>query len=116
MTDTRDTENIDEALALIKIDDEGLLAQHVLARLNRSADDRQSLRRMRGDIDYFNVIAVQNVVIIGANLRARIEFFATLFRFGAIRIAKRLHVVSGRLVRLQMLLGDSTTSDESNRR
>ena len=39
------------------IRDEGLLAEHVLAGLERRFHERRPHRRVRGDVDNFNIVA-----------------------------------------------------------
>ena len=51
---------IGQPLADVEIDDERLLAQHVLAGLERGLDERRPHGGVRGDVDDLDVVAAQH--------------------------------------------------------
>src|SRR5258706_935970 len=56
---------IDEVLTGVEIEHEGLLAKDVLVGIKGGFDDRDALDGMGGDVDDFNVVALEEIAIVG---------------------------------------------------
>ncbi len=105
---------VGQPLAHIQIEHERLLAEHVLSRAQSVFNNRRPLRRMRRNVHYFNVVASQQLSVVVGRACIGIVLVAPHFRAGNVNVAQRRDVVSGLLVRREMPLGNSATTDDAD--
>src|SRR5262249_61148167 len=100
----------------VQIDDEGLLAQYVFACSKRLFDDFDSILRVRRDVNDLDLVAPQQLAVIGRDRRIWIKPFLISASFAFRAVAQRGDAESRVAVCVQMLNRYPAATDDADRR
>ncbi len=84
----------DESLAELKVDDERLLTEDVLARLECVLENWCAVGRVRKNVDDGDIVALEYLVIVGGDVGVGVERLAVLLGALAGSVAQHANVVA----------------------
>src|SRR5215470_350459 len=107
---------IGQSFADNQISDERLLAQNVFACSNRLFDDFDSTLRMRCDVNDLDLVAPQQLAVIGRDRRVGVKLLLISASFAFRVVAQRGDAETRMAIRVQVLYGYAAAAYEADRR
>src|SRR5262245_15973751 len=106
---------VGKSFADIQVDYERLLAQNVFARVERCFNDFDAVFRARRDVNDLDLIAPQQLAVIGRDQRVGIKLLLVRAGFAFCAVAQRGHSEPRMSISVQMLDCYAATADDADR-